>query len=192
MTEETERTVNLDKDTRKVKVMLDTSPQVIAKDEKIAQLNKKIGEQENLIKAMLVRDRAEFTPSDPKKPPENPENTAILTNEPSYQDEHVLRNIDYENSDIPLDWIRGKNEAEVIEKVEGLAKMGNKDCKNIMSKLTRKIIHDKPIDMTFIGSNIDFMRSPKQINENMAVEEQERRKKLNERLRQNRFKWRVN
>src|SRR5665648_137418 len=174
---------------KEIVVKIDSTPRELRLQ---GEYEQKIKEKDELIKALLTQDKLEFTPNRPKKAHENPENTAILTNEPSYQDEHVLRNIDYENSDIPLEWIRGKNEAEVIEKVEGLAKIGNKDCKNIMSKLTRKIIHDKPIDMIFIGSNIDFMRSPKPINENMGDEEQERRKKLNERFRQNRFKWSVN
>jgi hypothetical protein len=67
------------------------------------------------------------------------------------------------------------------------------EYKRILSKVVKKTFEGStPLDITFSGSNKDFMRSPLPINENLPLDQQERVKEKNAKLRNNRINWRVN
>ena len=65
MTETESNILNVPDGTKKIKISI---PQLEAKDAQIAELNKKIGEQEGIIKSMLRDDRKDFFPSESKPP----------------------------------------------------------------------------------------------------------------------------
>ncbi len=90
-----------------------------AKDVKIAELNQKIGSQEEVIKSMLVRDKAElvnnaekFVPHEPRPPTVGGDTAQLQTN--------VYHNIDFENSNI-LDLMKFKNPQEAISYLKVVA-----------------------------------------------------------------------
>jgi hypothetical protein len=120
-----------------------------AKDAKIAELNQKIGEQEGLIKSMLVRDKAElvnaenkkeFVPHEPKPPTISPE-TANLENEPSYKklhEKHISAPIELDpDCTIPLE-VKGESVEQIIGFLKKNHELGNKDATRILDKLIRK------------------------------------------------------
>jgi hypothetical protein len=169
--------IELDKDTKKVRVLLDPSPQIAAKDREIAELNRNIG-------ALLSQDRKEFVHEiEPKKPNTNGESALLYTPE---AEKHTFTNVDA--STIPLEWVHGKSETEVLSLTKDLADKGNVDAKKAIRTITKRSFRDG-LNLEYRGSSIDFNRHELPVNDSMPIEEQERRKKRNAYLRENRCKW---
>jgi hypothetical protein len=188
MSDAPEESVKLNPETRKVKVVLDTSPQIAAKDEKIAELNKKIGEQENIIKAMLVRDKAEFTLSEPKKAPSGGDTVSYEQNAQSNRRIDTYQ-LDIANSDIEPSWIKGKNAEDAIAQTEQLAKIGNVGCQRILSKLCKRALKSG-IDIEFEGESRLLLKHDLPISEFDSTEVKQQKQAYNQKLRENRLKWR--
>jgi hypothetical protein len=173
--ENSDGNIAIDKDTKKVRVLLDPSPQIAAKDAEIAELNRTVG-------ALLNEHKSEFVPSiEPKKPNANGE-TALL-----YEPENKTT-MNIEPDSIPIEWIKGKDEATVLQITSDLAKKGNRDCQKALRTLARRSFRDG-INLEFRGSSIDFNRSELPLSDDLPIAEQERRRKRNAYLVANRCKW---
>ena len=139
-----------------VRILLDSTP----REERLkAEYEEKLAEKNETIKGFLAKDaleeerkRAERVNDPPKAPIGDPSSTAPLE-EPT----HELR-IQSEGSHVDPTWVKGESISEVIEKIEYLSKFAdNKETyKKIMSKLTKKMLHDKPISLEFQGSVKDM------------------------------------
>jgi hypothetical protein len=100
-------------------------------------------------------------------------------------------------SDIDPAWVRENSPQAVIARVEELSRMADNKNKNefaqILSKIAKKSIQgDKALDITFVGKNCDFMRSPLPLNDAMSIEQQNHAKQRNEKLGNNRINWKIN
>jgi hypothetical protein len=173
--------LNVPDGVKKIKISI---PQLESKDAQIAELNKKIGEHEGTIKAMLKDHSKEFIPREPA-PPTIGGDTAPL-HAPQHDSFKVAQ---WEDSDVPTEWVKGNSALDVLNKVEQLSKIAeNKDeYKKILGKLAKKsLTGNKALDMTFTGSNVDFVRMPKLIGEWDSDELKAHKQKYNEKLRKNR------
>lgn len=129
--------LNVPDGVKKIKISI---PQLEAKDAQIAELNKKIGEHEGTIRAMLKEHSKEFVPSDPK-PPTISSETANLENEPSYKklhEKHISAPIELDpDCTIPLE-VKGESVEQIIEFLKKNHELGNKDATRILDKLIKK------------------------------------------------------
>jgi hypothetical protein len=87
--------------------------------------------------------------------------------------------------------VKGKTVGDVIAITEKLSKVAdNKEqYQRIMSKLTKKMLKGKPINLEFKGSIKDMVKSPKPISEFASEEQEVRLTAYNEKLRANRTNW---
>ncbi len=173
-------------------IKIDQSEIVKEKEAKIQELSQKLGKMEEINRAFLAKDANEerqkaIYVNSPRDAPIGGD-TAPL----DYDEKHVFKNVDFEASDIDPAWIYGKTEAEAVSLCVELAKKGNKTAKNMLDKLNRKLVHS-PIDMTFTGSNINFVRPPIRLTpyQKIKMEESEIAKveKFNKKLAENRMAW---
>ena len=147
---------------KKIKISI---PQLESKDAQIAELNKKIGSQEELIKTMLKRDKTEFFPHEPALPTISPE-TANLENEPSYKklhEKHISAPIELDpDCTIPLE-VKGESVEQIIEFLKKNHELGNKDATRILDKLIRKSLK--------VGGTYEFSGNlaPTQMRNNKLV-----------------------
>ncbi len=169
--------------TKNIRVLIDRTPELVSRDNRIAQLENQLGKMQQYNEALLIEHKKEFVESEPKKAPEGGDTASYESNS-----HRVQFPIDIANSDIDPSWIKGKTEAEVIALTEELAKDGNVGCQKIIDKLTKRVIKNG-INMEFRGNAKNFLRSPLPISDNLPVDEQERRKKANARLTANRQNW---
>lgn len=158
-----------------------------------SQYEEQLKAKDETIKALLSQEKERLFYEQERKKAENvnnPKPAPIGGDTALYQSNKFKESypLDVANSDIDPSWIKAKNVPEVIALTEELARKGNKDCQLIIDKLTKKVIR-KGINLEFKGSAKDFLRSPLPITDNLPVEEQERRKKVNERLIENRQNW---
>ncbi len=177
MTEETNN--------KNIKVVIDTS----ATEKRIKEeYEQKLAEKDETIKALLAKEKKEFIKEiEPRPAPTGGETSRLYEPEPL--------KIDIEGSDIDPSWVKGSNVGEVIEKVNILSKQAaNKnEYKRIQSKLLKKMISgNKPLDMTFLGSSKDFLRSELPIRELDSEEIRQQKIDYNNRLKANRTNWRNN
>jgi len=94
------------------------------------------------------------------------------------------------DSDLPISMITASSAEDLIQIASEKARQGDKDSQQVLSKLTRKIIHNpKPIDMEFQGSIKDFMRNEKKINFGDSEEVRGKKEVFNNNLRKNRSNW---
>ena len=135
-TENNEQLVPIPEGTKALKIKVDGSPQLAAKDLEISRLNQKIGEHEGTIKAMLKDHQREFVPNiEPKMPPKSdPQDTAQL-NEPKRQTSAPIE-LDVD-CPIPLS-AKGENAEQIIDFLKLNAEKGNRDAEHILDKLIRK------------------------------------------------------
>jgi hypothetical protein len=168
-------------ESKKIQVVIDKT--LVEKElaEKLNDANRKIGSLEEANRALLSQDRKEFVSEiEPKKPNTNGE-SALL-----YEPER--RTMPIEPDSIPLEWVHGKTDIEVLAITKGLADKGNVDAKKAIRTITRRSFRDG-LNLEFHGSSIDFNRSELPVNDSMPIEEQQRRIKRNQFLRENRCKW---
>jgi hypothetical protein len=149
--------------------------------------------KDETIKSLLSSHKAEVIEGE-QKAPIGGDTCTLEANEKARIGEETR--ISIEGSYVPFDFVRGKTENEVIQKIELLA---NSECDNkadyqrLMSKLTKKVIQSsKPLDMTFMGSSKEFIKSPKPINEFDSVEVKAQKNAYSDKLRANRTNWRIN
>jgi hypothetical protein len=175
-----------------VKITLDRTEIEKDKDAKILELSTELGKMQEANKTLLAQHKTEFeaqTKDGLKIAPKDGETATYDVHEP---EEYKLSNLDLENSDIPLSWVKGKTEAEVIEIAEHLARHGNPEYVRVIQKLTKKLLHgDKPLDMTFKGSSKDFMRNELKVRETDTKEIRNIKEQVNSKLKANRCNWSI-
>jgi hypothetical protein len=153
-----------------LKVVLDHSYQEQKLREELDKANQTIGAllKQDKEKFDLETERKKIEASMDKKPTNyDPQDTASLLNEPSYQNQHS-QVTPMEGSDIDPSRVCGNSVQDVICKVEKLSHVAENanEYKKIQSKLLKKMLHNsKALDLTFTGSNIEFLKHPKQISE---------------------------
>lgn len=178
-----------------LKVVLDHSYQEQQLRAQLDKANEENTKNVETIKALLVDHKEKFESETNhqglKLPPVGGESPPL---EAPQKQETQLNNL--EGSIVPQDFVYGKNTNDVLQKIELLSRSRAEnaaDYKKILGKLVKKSFSDsKPLDITFVGKNTDFMRSPLPTNENLPLEYQERVKKRNSKLKDNRIAWKVN
>jgi hypothetical protein len=175
------------KDPTKIKIILDNSPALVEANEVIKKQAEKIGSLEESTRALLADRKKEFEDSMPfgrREPPVGGDSAPL---------EQPKQEFDLTNSDIDISWAKSENPLELIAYVEQRAKLNNEDskeAKEILSKLTKKVI-DSKFDYTFTGSNKEFMKSPLEIRGFDSEETKQLKQAYNEKLRRNRTEnWR--
>ncbi len=180
-----------------LKVKIDTS----VKDAEISRLNEELGHKNEIIQAYMVSEKnkmqQEQYEAERKKAEEavcgkkpticDAEDTA-----PLYAPKREIFKVDMEGSNVDPSWVKGNSAQEIIQTVEKLSQVAeNRDeYEKILSRLGKKVMHsDRPFDYTFIGSNIEFIRHPKQVSEFASSEEKERVERYNAKLLKNRVQW---
>jgi hypothetical protein len=167
-----------------IKVIIDKTQVERDLADKLNEANRQIGSLEEANRALLNQDRKEFIPTiEPKKPNALGETATLYEPEP---EKHVFKNVDA--STIPLEWVHGKSDIEVLAITKDLADKGNVDAKKAIRTITRRSFKDG-LNMEFRGSIVDFSRPELPVNDSMSIEEQERRKRRNSFLRENRCRW---
>lgn len=182
--------LKLDKE-RKVRVLLDTTPQVVSKDAEIARLNQELGKMQETNKILLEEQHKNFTEQKHIETP--PEGTTARLNE-EHEGQRIFT-VSSEGSYIEPSWVKSSSHEENIAIVQHLAKVAEnkEDFQKIESRLLKKVIKgNKPFDMTFLGSSKDFMKSPLPVTDDLPIAEQERRRKKNDYLKANRCSWKNN
>ena len=102
--------------TKGLKIVLDRTEEMKQKDEEISRLNQELGKMTETNKSLLSQDRESFLAE--KKEAEReihkeaPDSIAPLnpTNEEKLS-------IPMDGSEVPIDWVRGKNTSEVLDKI---------------------------------------------------------------------------
>jgi len=177
---------------KNIKILIDRSEEIKAKDSEISRLNQELGKMQEVNKALLSQDaererqKAEYVNS-PRPAPVGGE-TANLENEPQYRKETFQ--IDWENSDgIEPSWIKGKNEAEVIQLTEQLAKRGSKMAQNALKTIARRSFK-KGIDFQYEGNSLLFNKQPMRINEFDSEQTKTAKQAYNDKWLKNRVAFR--
>jgi hypothetical protein len=199
---------------QRINISMDESPIVQAKNSKISDLESKLGEANGRLfekecdelckqaginkdiinspeELPLIRKLAEQKRLENSKEPQYGE-TALWSNESTsreYKERQSVKVADIEGSDVPVEWVKANSIPELINTITELShKAENKEeYQRILSRMTKKLIHNsKPLDMTFTGSNTDFIKTPKIIGEFDSNELREKKEAYNNRLRMNR------
>jgi hypothetical protein len=174
-----------------IQIIIDKSQIERELNAKLQEANQQIGALEEANRALLAQDKEEFFEEMPKKPTPyvEGESTALLTNEPRYKEESKITT---EGSYIEPSWVKGRTHEEIIEKVQHLAKVAEnkEDFKKIESKLLKKAINGKGLNMEFYGDSRLFLKSPRHIPEFSSEAQREQIEMFNAKLRENRLKWR--
>lgn len=191
MTEEANNndTLSLDKETRKVRVLLDPSPTVVSKDAEIARLNQELGKMQEINKALLAQDaereRIKAIRKNEPAPPPNTGETALLTNEPNYRQTAMQ----IEPDSIPIEFIKGKDIPEVLTITKGLAQKGNKDAQKALNTITKRSLK-QGIDFQYEGNALLFNKRPYVISEFDSSEVKEAKQAFNAKWLKNRVAFR--
>jgi hypothetical protein len=176
-----------EKSAKEIKVNIDTSPM----EARIkAQYEEQLKTRDETIKALLAQDaerirleseRKTIEAQMDKKPIENYGETAPLENE------HIFRNVDFENSDF-LDIMKFPSVEKAIESTQLLACKNNPQAKLALKQLTKKVLQQK-LDMTFVGSIKDMVKSEVPIGEFDDQFTRKQKQAHNAHLRENRTRW---
>lgn len=119
--------------TKNIRVLIDRTPEMVAKDTKISELEQELGKMRQYNEALLSEHKKEYVePIEPKKPPKEDTNTAIWgSDKPERSRETWELDI---NSPIPL-FIKGENTQQVITFLKNNAARGNTDAERLLKAL---------------------------------------------------------
>jgi hypothetical protein len=153
--------------------------QLKAKDETIKAL---LSQEKDRLINEKERKQAEYVNS-PKPAPQGGDTAQYESNS-----HRVHFPIDIANSDIDPSWIKGKDEADVINQTEQLAKMGNTGCRKILNILGKRVLKSG-IDIEFQGESRLLLKHDLPISEFDSESVKLTKQAYNQKLRENRLKW---
>jgi hypothetical protein len=171
-----------------LKVVLDHSYQEQKLREELDKANQENTKNIETIKALLVDHKEKFESETNYAGLKNP--TVDLNSNPPL--EQPKRPINMEGSSINPNQVCADSVEHLFDNISKLSHVAeNRDeFKKVESKLLRKMLHNpKPLDLTFKGSSIEFLRHPKIASEFASEEEKRIIEQSNNRQRINRQKW---
>ena len=95
-----------------------------------------------------------------------------------------------ENPDnLPLSMLTFSNEKEALMEIQKRARKHDPESTEYMQRLTKRLTKEG-FEFEFQGNSKQFLKQDLPISENMPLEEQQRRKRYNDKLLNNRTNWR--
>lgn len=176
-------------------IKIDRSEEMKDKDIKIENLIKENSKQQETIKILMQSEKEKFEKSTNhlglKIPESGGESAPLETPKPK-----EVKLVSLEGVYIDNDMVFGRTPAEVIQKVETLAKSKAENAdeyRRILSKIAKKALtSDKVLDLTYKGDSKLFLRHDAIIGEFDSDELRNRKIAYNKRLAENRVKFSQN